>query len=761
MARCVCGRRKRGGREDARSAHTRADESEQRHGPHPRCVGMSTPVDVTRLNDDILASVPTNPLDELRTDIEDTTKEYRPLDLLVELLQNGLDAIDERRYRAICAAAGRNPSDQTTVASWNAAVLEALERDFTAYDAVGVDPTAMALHYRMLSDTAQRRFAWWRILGDQLQTDGAVLAEAAARVTGRLRIVARVGDPAWIEIEDNGIGMPDVLQAFIHKQSSKRPSPVRPRRYGVRGNHGWGLTAVLAFSDRVEVLSRIEGAEAQAYAFIGYSSFAAGRGSIENLRLGPMARTAFSAQLRGPVGASGTHVRAQVATSEETDVLAYTLAHFSHAKFERLLRLYTPIGQFNDYVFHPAFHTVRRDDLVIECVSEQGGQEVPSAPPFDAYRLDEVGALRHQDYKAFVDAGQRENTSVHTVHRSRIGSNVYLSAADIQDTDWFHAYEKQLVAGDRLPTSVNEDGEAENAIPRGFIVAFSGGMVSEYLAKEPRGNNGNFRGVVLAETTRPTLGRKHVLDQRTAIPKAAQSHITRYESVRSKTLIRRQPTGAGTPASARWRRDFIVEAIDAVRQHRPVTADLQVWASPDSAEGRVALAFGELLGRGNMGEFRVLRCHLPDVYDFVFLQRSNQNPLTARLHALVQDGYATYDGSTHTYLRYGIGEFKAEGHRLLNDLVPTPGRKNVDTPDLLVCWDFDPAYLEERDWTVNATPREDAEYPLQTHEWRAPEGRGRSLPVIALGQAITTVVGEGALSGPPEPWPGALPDYYS
>ena len=88
---------------------------------------------LTRLNADLLAEQIPDPRQQLREDLEDTIKEYNELDLLVELLQNALDAIDLKRYCAICASAGRDPDDHDTVRRWNESVLEALGRDYDQY----------------------------------------------------------------------------------------------------------------------------------------------------------------------------------------------------------------------------------------------------------------------------------------------------------------------------------------------------------------------------------------------------------------------------------------------------------------------------------------------------------------------------------------------------------------------------------------------------------------------------------------------------
>src|SRR6266536_710916 len=65
-----------------------------------------------------------------------------------------------------------------------------------------------------------------------------------------------------------------------------------------------------------------------------------------------------------------------------------------------------------------------------------------------------------------------------------------------------------------------------------------------------------FRRIVLAETARPTLGRKHVVDQRTAIASAANRHELDYDDVRKKVVIKSVVT-TPTPAAHRWKREKI------------------------------------------------------------------------------------------------------------------------------------------------------------------------------------------------------------
>src|SRR5262249_6309785 len=158
-------------------------------------------------------------------------------------------------------------------------------------------------------------------------------------------------------------------------------------------------------------------------------------------------------------------------------------------------------------------------------------------------------------------------------------------------------------------------------IPRGFQLALSGGMRSEHLARGPRSTGAAFRGVILSETALPTLGRKHVVDQRQAIARAAAEHETTYDQIRRAVLPTAEPRPA-TAAASKWRREFFVATRKALEGQTPV-ADLYVWAGRESREARVMLAFGELLARGVFGDFRVLRAHLQDIYDFAFLFRTD------------------------------------------------------------------------------------------------------------------------------------------
>ena len=334
----------------------------------------------------ILARSETDPAQMLREDLEDTLKEYRELDLIVELLQNALDAIDRRRFEAIATAADLDASHPDTTRRWNAAVTKAIEDDAAAYEAAD-GMAEKAVLYRQFADDAARRTAWWDVSAAKFDASAADLAAAATSFRGHLRVTVRLGPPHWIEVEDNGTGMPDVLESFKHKVSAKRHADSRPRRYGVRGSHGWGLTAVLGLSDRVEVASCIDGAAPMAFAFDDYASFVGG--AVAHPRTSALeGADASELSLAILAGDAGTHVRVSLSSPVDTNQLGHTLNHYGHTRFENLLRLYTPVGQVSDFVLHPAYHTVRRDDVDVELVSRRAGVDPQhSDVALDFFRL--------------------------------------------------------------------------------------------------------------------------------------------------------------------------------------------------------------------------------------------------------------------------------------------------------------------------------------------------------------------------------------
>lgn len=709
-----------------------------------------------------------DPMEVLREDIEDALKEYSELDLLVELIQNALDALDYRRYLAICEAAGVSATDPETVRRWNSAVIHVIAEDYRAY-ADCTSAVERANLYKSWLDEQGRRGAWWNELGSEFDTDAGFLADAADEVRARLAITVRTGQSAWIEVEDNGLGMVDIPGCFQHKSSAKRPRSSAPRRLGTRGSHGWGLTAVLGMSDLVEVVSRTGGDGLSGCRFANYASFASGavnQPQNQALDLSGADGGVFSDRLREKEGETGTHVRVRLTQFDERTLLGYTLQNYSHELLEYLLRLYTPIGQVNDYVLHPAFHCLRSSDLVVHLRSADDGGALSSLHNvrFDYLRLGELPGFSQVTFDNYVNTGWPSNVSVHTVHRAKKGEHVYLSAAEIQGAESVIGAEKLLDERRLIPAFVDASDTRVAAVPRGFQLALSGGMRAEHLARPPVGNMAMLRGIVLAETARPTLGRKYVMDQREAIPKAARDHQNAYEDVRSKVRPQAVPPVA-TPAQARWRREFF-DGVIADHQHGPpLSRDLRTWATDDSREARVMLVFGELLAKGYFKGIRVLRVHLQDRYDFAYLLTSDLTsediPNTSVAEKLAQAGYA--EKKAKKYHMYGVGEFKAVGQDVFDDFDPTTPRKSPDTLDLLVCWSFSEQQVDAQSWSVEEATTLTSEVPGQTHLW-IPGGddfkRSRPLPIISLATVIEAEVEAGALAPPPEPWPASLPDNY-
>jgi hypothetical protein len=136
------------------------------------------------------------------------------------------------------------------------------------------------------------------------------------------------------------------------------------------------------------------------------------------------------------------------------------------------------------------------------------------------------------------------------------------------------------------------------------------------------------------------------------------------------------------------------------------------------------LLFAEILGKNLLGDFRVLRVHLQDIYDFAFMYRSSLGldsiPSQKFAATLIQGGYAVMQGSD--FVRYGIGEFKASGDHLIEDLDESEPREMPDTPDLLVCWSFDVQRVQQGPWIVEDST---GEFPGQTHTWLPQYGEVR------------------------------------
>ncbi|MFC6896047.1 hypothetical protein ACFQGX_11410 [Nonomuraea dietziae] len=321
--------------------------------------------------------------------------------------------------------------------------------------------------------------------------------------------------------------------------------------------------------------------------------------------------------------------------------------------------------------------------------------------------------------------------SVYCVGREKSGNNIYLIAAEIQASKPTMATIEDRSAN-RLVNHLTESGEEAPLIPRGIYLALSGGMKSESVALPPLSTNAAYRGIVLAETARATLGRRHTMDQRTSIPKAAKDFARTYDAVRKKTIPAGQPILTG-PALHKWQRKLWRNVIAELSQDPPFT-NMLVWAASGSGEARVMLTFGELLGARHFGEMRVLRCSLRDRYDFQFSYRWGINedlaPSGPFSETLINQGFAArVDGG---YRRLAIGEFKSQGDSILGELdaSATDWRKNPNSIDWLVCWDFDESVLGEA-WTsapIDGNP-ELREFRGQTHIWVPAPGNARNRPL--------------------------------
>jgi hypothetical protein len=723
-----------------------------------------------------LAQSPHSTRDSLRQNLEDALKRYSDLDLLVEVLQNALDAIDLKRYRLICGVLGRDPEAGDTIDKWNQAVVASLKSDHEAYNKAETTIDRAQLYRNWHNDRA-RRDAWWAAVAEAFEFDKAQLIPAVGTLPSapslKISLDRRAAPVCWLEVLDNGVGISKILHAFMHQFSTKRPSPDRVRRLGIRGSQGWGLTAVLAMSDSVQVVSRTAGEPPHGYQFSQYASFARGttnQPQNDELDLAdPAIAKLFDKGLLGKADETGTHIRIRIDRPGEGNLLGHTLLHFSDAKFVNLLRLYTPVGQVNDYVLHPAYHCVRKGDLSVSLIVTSSTGNTTRSIAFDTFRIDEnQAAFGCYSFDQFVNAGMPEKVSVHTVHRARFGDDVYLSAAEIQDTDLIREVERTLVASDALP-GLRDATESDVAqIPRGLQLALSGGMRSEYMAREPKGNMAMFRGVVLAETAHPTLGRKHVLDQRTAIAKAAARHESHYDDVRKRVVVKSVVTQQ-SPAGHKWKREQIDGVVRDLKAGPPPSPALSVWAVTGSKEAKVMMLFAELLGRGTFGDFRILRANHKDRYDFTYLYTADltapgARPSVGNANDLDKKGYGKHDKKGRRYYCYGIGEFKDRGHELFNDFNPDTPSKAPEALDLLVCWEFDPESVAEKNWSVEGATGVNADYPGQTHLWKPTQAatftRTRPLPVVALSALLAQLIATNKLPPLPQNWGAGLPAVY-
>ena len=311
--------------------------------------------------------------------------------------------------------------------------------------------------------------------------------------------------------------------------------------------------------------------------FENFADFRARTGAVPNITEVEGDELSTLGMLDGIDGDSGSIVRVSLPELQQSGLLGALLLEGTFEQWANALRLYTPIGQVNDYVLHPAFHCFRQDDLKIEFSWLRGGEHQTGIIAYDYLRLADLEPDKCVDLPTYVDGGMVAGKSVYCVGRERSAGNYYLLASEIQASKpTLQSIEEG--SQDNLVRYKTESGEAATNIPRGIFLALSGGMRSEYVALPALSTNAAFRGIILAETAQPTLGRKYTLDQRTAIPSAAKNFTKAFEDVRKSTIPSGQPVLTG-PALNKWQRNLWrntlsdLEERSAVFRHKSMGCD--------------------------------------------------------------------------------------------------------------------------------------------------------------------------------------------
>lgn len=737
-----------------------------------------------------------DPLEQLRIDLSLAYKEYRGIDLIVELTQNGLDAMDQKRFDLVINKAseinGTQISLKESVSKWNSSVDELVEKDYQMWEVLRKNKkwNEMSILYNSWNDTEARKKEWWKVLatkltGSENHADDLQKAAESYRPVMEIGVNVKGGD-VEISILDNGVGMENPFECFMMDESEKRET----RRRGVRGAHGWGLSSILTVSRKLLVIGKKSGKDAKAYEFRDYSRFRledVPQPHDEELDLSdPTDRALFSRKFQDH-DFSGTQIIISATKLDDGNVLGHSLNNPSELtieKFSNLLRMYTPIGQVNDFVLHPAFHNLRKDDIEINLtVSKDSGSESAKVD-FDLFRISEHWGTDFNQYE-YHQKSSPPNATVHVVDRVKKGGHVYLNAAEIQSSkDCLAQVKMDLFNKDALPLKLDDsdkvDDSAGSQISQGFQFAFSGGMWSQILALSPKGLTGNYRGVVLTETAKPSLGRKNVVDQRTHIAKAARSTESLYSELRAKTLPKGLVRAGGKSMTlASWRIRTFGEILKNLEMHQPPSSSLSIWADRGSKEAKVMLTFAEMLNQKVFGEMKIIRCSLGDQNDFRFhyqcelTAQSIPNQKTADLlDAAGTCMIENISGSKKRMHYLGVGEFKFDGEDLIKDFDPTGKNnvKNANAIDLFVCWEFDENILKSSyAWNSEEVYGTDRMlFPGQTHEWSSDKGakaeRDGAMAVVELKTLIEELVANGQFEGAPAPWPDVLPSkdkYYN
>lgn len=688
--------------------------------------------------------------EDIRSDLEDSLKEYSETDLIVELIQNALDAMDERRYQNICERLAVDPTEATTILAWNKTVTDVISADFDSFPNTG-STAAKAVWQSGKSDEVKARRRWAEVLISNLalseESVEAVLNEQPAD-WAQLKVSIELTNPNRLTITDSGVGMANPLTAFRHKGSTKRRRG-NNRRLGIRGSHGWGLSAILGLCNRVEVVSKTINSSVTGLLLENFASFRAGSGVTPSITVAGQDELSILGLPAEILGESGTVVRVTLPEIHESGLLKALISEGSFDQWATMLRLHTPVGQVNDYVLHPAYHCLRKSDVSVTLEWVKGMDRQVAGILFDYFRLSDLKPERCVNLEQFVNMGMTAGKSVYCVGREKSGPNIYLFGAEVQASKpTLQAIEENEPS---LTSYTTDAGEVAPGIPRGIFLALSGGMRSEYVALPALSTNAAYRGVILAETAQATLGRKHTLDQRTSIPRAARAFTSSYEDVRKHTIPSGQPILTG-PALHKWLQNLWANVISELEDDPP-RAELGIWASSGSGEARSMLCYAELLGRGFFGATKVLRCSLRDVYDFQFVYRwsiqAGIGPTGPMSETLVQEGYVVKEDAG--YRRLAIGEFKGQGDTILKefDASGSDWRKNPNSIDLLVCWDFDESALGES-WTSIETDEggDLHEFGGQTHIWQPAAGgpRSRNLSVVSLSHLIDRLIRKQKLS---------------
>ena len=144
--------------------------------------------------------------EEIRSDLEDSLKEYSELDLIVELLQNALDAMDERRYRSICNSIGVSHADHATILAWNKTVSDLMKEDYDSFPNEG-GASKRAVWQSQMGHRQERRERWAQTLIKNLALDEScvqtVLAQEFQWAT--LGVAIELGAPNRVTIRDSGL----------------------------------------------------------------------------------------------------------------------------------------------------------------------------------------------------------------------------------------------------------------------------------------------------------------------------------------------------------------------------------------------------------------------------------------------------------------------------------------------------------------------------------------------------------------------------